>query len=44
MMQSLQTVIGGNANGVVFNFLLTYVLENGRVNQKMSIEYNNFVT
>jgi len=34
----LQTVIGGNASGDVFEFLLTYYFENGRLNQTMSIE------
>ena len=33
----LQTVIGGNPNGVVFKFLLTYYFENGRVNQSISM-------
>ena len=35
----LQTVFGGNANGVIFKVLLSYYFENGRVNQTMSIEY-----
>ena len=34
----VQTVIGGIANGVVFKLLLTYYFENGRVNQRITIE------
>ena len=37
----LQTVFGGNANGVVFKLLLSYYFEIGRVNQTMSIEYKD---